>query len=67
MLLSQLFEAYGSTETGGGITCCLVGDLTGGHGGPPIPGCEIKLADVPDMGLVASRDNKDEVLLFSMN
>ncbi len=33
--------------------------------GPPLPGCEIKLADVPDMDLVASRDKKGEVGIYS--
>ena len=54
-------EAYGSTETCGTITSSHFGDLAGGHVGPPLPVCEIKLADIPDMGLVASRDNKGEV------
>ena len=56
-----MFEGYGSTETCGAITCSIFGDLAGGHVGPPTPGCEIKLVDVPDMGLVAARDNKGEV------
>eukprot|EP00108_Taenia_solium_P003835 TsM_001230000 transcript=TsM_001230000 gene=TsM_001230000 len=56
-----VFEGYGSTETCGAITSAIFGDLAGGHVGPPLPGCEIKLADVPDMGLVAARDNKGEI------
>ncbi len=43
----------------------IFGDLAGGHVGPPLPGCEIKLADVPDMDLVASRDKKGEVGIYS--
>ncbi len=38
------------------------GDLKGGHVGVPLPAVEVKLADVPDMELVASRDNKGEVI-----
>ncbi|VUZ56112.1 unnamed protein product [Hymenolepis diminuta] len=56
-----VFEGYGSTETCGAITSSIFGDLAGGHVGPPLPGCEIKLADVPSMNLVASRDNKGEI------
>nr|CDS33499.1 transformer 2 protein [Hymenolepis microstoma] len=56
-----VFEGYGSTETCGAITSSIFGDLAGGHVGPPLPGCEIKLVDVPSMDLVASRDNKGEI------
>ncbi|CDS39556.1 long chain fatty acid coenzyme A ligase 1 [Echinococcus multilocularis] len=56
-----VFEGYGSTETCGAITSAIFGDLEGGHVGPPLPGCEIKLVDIPDMGLVAARDNKGEI------
>ncbi|KAM7542178.1 hypothetical protein Aperf_G00000007185 [Anoplocephala perfoliata] len=56
-----IFEGYGSTETCGAITCSIFGDLAGGHVGPPLPGCEIKLVDVPSMELVVSRDNKGEI------
>ncbi|VDM16424.1 unnamed protein product [Hydatigera taeniaeformis] len=56
-----VFEGYGSTETCGAITTSIFGDLAGGHVGPPLPVCEVKLVDVPDMGLVAARDNKGEI------
>ena len=61
ILFTQVFEGYGSTETCGAITSSIFGDLAGGHVGPPLPGCEIKLMDIPDMGVIASRDNKGEV------
>ena len=57
-------EFYGSTETCGPISTSIFGDLDGGHVGPPLPVCEIKLVDIPDMGIVASRDNKGEVWPF---
>ena len=56
-----MIEGYGSTETTAAITISIFGDLAGGHVGPPLPVCEIKLVDIPDLGLVASRDNKGEV------
>ena len=58
-----MIELYGSTETCGAITASILGDLAGSHVGPPLPICEMKLADVPDMDLIVSRDNKGEVRL----
>ena len=44
-------EGYGQTETTGGTTITYEEDLTvTGHVGGPLPVCEIKLVDVPDMG-----------------
>jgi len=56
-----VLEGYGSTETCGAITASIFGDLNGGHVGSALPNCELKLADIPDLQLVASRDNKGEV------
>ena len=56
-----MIEGYGSTETFGVITASIFGDLAGNHVGPPLPICEIKLVDVPGMGLIAIRDNRGEV------
>lgn len=61
--LTQVLEGYGATETTGPLTMSVGGDLKGGHVGAPLPMAEVKLADVPEMGLVASRDNKGEVCL----
>jgi len=45
-----LLEGYGQTETSSAATVTTVDDFTAGHVGPPIPCCEIKLVDVPEMG-----------------
>ncbi|VDN35327.1 unnamed protein product, partial [Dibothriocephalus latus] len=54
-------EGYGCTETCGPLSISVAGDLKGGHVGAPLPSVEIKLADVPEMNLVASRDKKGEI------
>ncbi|CAL8087877.1 unnamed protein product [Calicophoron daubneyi] len=54
-------EAYGSTETGGVISATLPGDVNTGHCGALFRHLEVKLADVPEMGLVAARDRMGEI------
>ncbi|BHF68395.1 hypothetical protein SprV_0301142900 [Sparganum proliferum] len=56
-----VIEGYGCTEACGALTMSVAGDLNGGHVGTPIPSVALKLMDVPEMGLVAARDNKGEV------
>jgi len=47
----SVVEGYGQTEGMGTAVRCIPGDLTAfGYVGPPLPGCEIKLLDVEDMG-----------------
>lgn len=47
----MLVEGYGQTEGMGTAVRCTGGDRTAfGYVGPPLPCCEIKLLDVPDMG-----------------
>ncbi|ORX78269.1 acetyl-CoA synthetase-like protein [Basidiobolus meristosporus CBS 931.73] len=46
----DVYEAYGQTEAAGAITVTTRGDLQTGSTGPPLPGCEIKLVDIPSMG-----------------
>ena len=58
-----MFDCYGSTETCGPITASSLADLDGGHVGPPLPQCEVKLVDVPQLDLIVKRDNKGEVRL----
>jgi long-chain acyl-CoA synthetase len=46
----HVLEGYGMTES-----CCTIavqqpGDLTSGHVGAPLGSCEVKLADIPEMG-----------------
>ncbi|CDS37335.1 long chain fatty acid coenzyme A ligase 1 [Echinococcus multilocularis] len=56
-----VLEGYGCTETCGPVSSSLAGDLNGSHVGAPWPSVEIKLTDVPDMGLLAARDNRGEI------
>jgi long-chain acyl-CoA synthetase len=46
----HVLEGYGMTETACLISITPLGDATSGHVGAPNPACEIKLADVPEMG-----------------
>ncbi|KFM25131.1 Long chain acyl-CoA synthetase 7, peroxisomal [Auxenochlorella protothecoides] len=45
-----VIEGYGMTETTSGATISIPGDPVIGHVGIPTPACEVKLADVPEMG-----------------
>uniref|UniRef100_A0A0X3NXW6 long-chain-fatty-acid--CoA ligase n=2 Tax=Schistocephalus solidus TaxID=70667 RepID=A0A0X3NXW6_SCHSO len=56
-----VIEGYGCTEACGVLTISVAGDLNGGHVGTPIPSVVLKLTDVPEMGIVAARDNKGEI------
>ncbi|GAB2228948.1 hypothetical protein Droror1_Dr00023082 [Drosera rotundifolia] len=44
-----VLEGYGMTETSCAITSMVESDVLSGHVGPPIPACEVKLVDVPEM------------------
>ncbi|CAH8650780.1 unnamed protein product [Heterobilharzia americana] len=56
-----IVEGYGSTETTGVITVSLVGEYRTGILGAVAHGVEVKLADVPDLDVVAKRDNRGEI------
>ena len=56
----HVIEGYGQTECGAAMTVTLPGDASVGHVGPPLPGYQVKLVDVPDMGFYA-KDNYGEV------
>ena len=45
-----MFEGYGQTEATAVVTATRAGDIIPGHVGPPLPFCEVKLVDVPEMG-----------------
>eukprot|EP00449_Zooxanthella_nutricula_P019160 CAMPEP_0198540486 /NCGR_PEP_ID=MMETSP1462-20131121/53224_1 /TAXON_ID=1333877 /ORGANISM="Brandtodinium nutriculum, Strain RCC3387" /LENGTH=682 /DNA_ID=CAMNT_0044270595 /DNA_START=54 /DNA_END=2102 /DNA_ORIENTATION=- len=45
-----VLEGYGMTETAAGATVTLPGDLEPGTVGAPLPVCELRLQEVPDMG-----------------
>nr|CAH8870494.1 unnamed protein product [Trichobilharzia regenti] len=56
-----IIEGYGSTETTGVVTLSVVGEYRTGILGSIAYSVEVKLADVPDLGLVAQRDNRGEI------
>ncbi|CAL8069322.1 unnamed protein product [Calicophoron daubneyi] len=56
-----VLEVYGSTEVGGMLSYTVLGDLHAGLAGCVVPGLQVKLADVPEMGLVYSRDKCGEI------
>mmetsp|Transcript_49051 Transcript_49051/g.36115 ORF Transcript_49051/g.36115 Transcript_49051/m.36115 type:complete len:283 (-) Transcript_49051:459-1307(-) len=45
-----IIQGYGQTETSAPATLSWVYDPDSSHVGPPMPSCEIKLIDVPEMG-----------------
>ncbi|KAL6771392.1 LCS3B [Auxenochlorella protothecoides x Auxenochlorella symbiontica] len=47
-------EGYGTTETTAAATVTTPGDPVVGHVGPPLPSCEIRLADVPELGYTSA-------------
>ncbi|KAH8864210.1 Long-chain-fatty-acid--CoA ligase 5 [Schistosoma japonicum] len=52
---------YGSTEISGVASMTVLGEHRTGVVGAITPRIEVKLADVPDMDLVALRDNRGEI------
>ncbi|VDO11763.1 unnamed protein product, partial [Rodentolepis nana] len=58
-----VIDGYGCTEVCGPASASYGGDISGGHVGSPYPCVEIKLCDVPEMDLVASKDNKGEICI----
>ena len=60
----EVYEGYGQTETCGGSVCAAFGDWsTVGHVGIALPCVEVKLIDVPEMGLLALEQNRGEILV----
>ena len=56
----EVIEAYGQTESCGGLTVSWCGDYSLGHVGNPLSNTEVKLVSVPEMGYHA-KDLKGEV------
>eukprot|EP00775_Hariotina_reticulata_P005555 gene5555-5792_t len=50
----HVLEGYGMTETSCTITLTRTDDPTIGHVGPPLPCCEVKLVDIPEMNYLTS-------------
>jgi long-chain acyl-CoA synthetase len=63
----HVLEGYGATETGGACGVQIPGESTVGHVGPPFLCSRYKLADVPEMGLIAKRDKKGEICVYGTN
>jgi len=63
----HVLEGYGATETGGATCVQVPGETTVGNVGPPFLCCLFKLIDIPEMGLVAKRDNKGEICIKGNN
>ena len=51
---ATVIEGYGMTETACTITMTHPDDTSSGHVGGPLPCCEIKLADLPEMNYLNS-------------
>ena len=46
---AEVYEGYGQTETCAGLCVTDINELRSGHVGKPVPCCDIKLLDIPDM------------------
>jgi long-chain acyl-CoA synthetase len=62
-----VMEGYGATETGGAASVQIPGETTVGNVGPPFMCTMYKLTDVPEMNLVAKRDNRGEICVYGTN
>lgn len=49
-LICPIVQGYGLTETVGGMACSIPGNSKSGTCGGPLPGVQIKLRDLPEMG-----------------
>ena len=54
-----VLQGYGLTETLAANCICHPDDVQPGNVGAPIPSCEIKLVDVPEMGYHSTDQDKD--------
>lgn len=51
---AHVLEGYGMTETCCTISLTNLADTTSGHVGSPVPCCEVKLVDIPEMNYLTS-------------
>lgn len=63
----HVLEGYGATETGAASSLQIPGETTVGNVGPPFLCSMYKLIDVPEMNIVAKRDNRGEICVFGTN
>jgi len=52
-----VLEGYGMTEASAATSITMVNDPNLGHTGPPVPCCEVRLEDIPDMGYLHTDAN----------
>ncbi|CAH8674865.1 Long-chain-fatty-acid--CoA ligase 6 [Schistosoma haematobium] len=65
VLSCPVSEAYGSTETLGLVCSTMFEDVDAYHVGAISPGVQIKLIDVPEMGIFVSKDQMGEICIRS--
>ena len=53
-----ILEGYGQTETAAPATLPWLYDPDCGNVGPPMPSCDIKLIDIPEMGYTCEDKNE---------
>lgn len=53
-LSCEIFDGYGATETCAALSISIPGEYRSGSVGAPMPCCEVKLIDVPEMGYLAT-------------
>jgi len=59
-----VIQGYGMTETAATISVTLPTDPNMGHVGPPVPNCEVKLRDVPELGYLSTdKEPRGELLV----
>merc|ERR1719230_353271 len=57
----QVVQGYGMTENCANATLASLDDYRAGHVGPPMPTCEVKLVDVPEMNYTTAANSSGEV------
>ncbi|CAH8589199.1 unnamed protein product [Schistosoma turkestanicum] len=65
VLSCPVIEVYGSTETLGLVSSTMFEDVDAYHVGAIFPGVQIKLIDVPEMGILVSKDQMGEICIRS--
>jgi long-chain acyl-CoA synthetase len=58
-----VIQGYGMTETAATISVTSPTDINVGHVGPPLPNCEVKLRDVPELGYLSTDEQPRGELL----
>jgi long-chain acyl-CoA synthetase len=57
----DVVQGYGMTENCANATLAALSDFRAGHVGPPMPTCEVKLVDVPEMNYTTALNSSGEV------